>query len=139
MKAFLNAAKQIIDKFGMVKVAQVGRAQNRHADSLATLASSMAEDVPRLIKVKLIREPSIGMTDNYIAAGAGVIKISTTRLCWMDPIIDFLAEDRVLDDEKEAKKIRRVASWYWLSANRKLYQRFFGGPYLLMLTSRESK
>ena len=57
----------------------------------------------------------------------------------MDPIIDFLAEDQVSDDEKEDKKIRRVASRYWLSADRKLYRRFFGGPYLLMLTSRESK
>ena len=26
----------------------------------------------------------------------------------MDPIVDFLAEDRVLDDEKEASKIRQV-------------------------------
>ena len=51
----------------------------------------------------------------------------------MNPIIDFLVEDKVLDDEKEAKKIRRVASRYWLSANRKLYRRSFGGPYLLCL------
>ena len=51
----------------------------------------------------------------------------------MDPIIDFLAEDRVPEDEKEAKKICRVASRYWLSADRKLYQRSFGGPCLLCL------
>ncbi|XP_050254989.1 uncharacterized protein LOC126700853 [Quercus robur] len=133
MKAYLSAAKQINDKFGMVKVAQVGRAQNRHADSLATLASSMAEDVPRLIKLELIREPSIGITDNCITARVDVARISTTRSCWMDPIIDFLAEDRVPDDEKEAKKIRRVASRYWLSADRKLYRRSFRGPYLSCL------
>ena len=41
MKAYLQAVKQIMNKFSTVKVAQVGRAQNRHADSLATLASSM--------------------------------------------------------------------------------------------------
>ena len=51
----------------------------------------------------------------------------------MDPIIDFLAKDRVLDDEKEASRVRRVATWYWLSADRKLYRRSFGGPYLLCL------
>ena len=51
----------------------------------------------------------------------------------MDPIIDFLAEDQVLDDEKEANRVRQVASQYWLSANRKLYRRSFGGPYLLCL------
>ena len=133
MKAYLSAAKQIINKFGTVKVAQVGQAQNRHADSLATLASLMTEVVPRLIKVELIREPSICMTDNYITAGAGIARISITRPCWMNPIIDFLAEDQVPEDKKEAKKIRRVASQYWLSANRKLYWRSFGGPYLSCL------
>ena len=133
MKEYLQVAKQIINKFGTVKVVQIGRAQNRHANSLATLASSMTEEVPRLIKVELIREPSIGMRDNCMMAGVDVAMISTTRPCWMDPIIDFLAEDRVSDDEKEAKKIRQVASRYWLSADRKLYRRSFGGSYLSCL------
>ena len=51
----------------------------------------------------------------------------------MDPIIEFLAEDRILDDKSEANKVRRATSRYWLSADRKLYQRSFGGPYLLCL------
>ena len=53
--------------------------------------------------------------------------------CWMNPIIDFLAEDKVLDDEKKAKKICRVAPRYWISADRKLYRRSFAGPYVLCL------
>ena len=75
------------------------------------------------------------MEDNYISTEVDIAMISTTRPYWMDPIIDFLAEDRVPDDEKEAKKIRRVASQYWLSADCKLYQRSVH----VMLTSRESK
>ena len=51
----------------------------------------------------------------------------------MNSIIDFLAKDKVPDNEKEAKKIRRVAPRYWLSADRKLYRRSFVGPYLLCL------
>ena len=51
----------------------------------------------------------------------------------MDPIIEFLAKDRVPNDENEANKISRVTSRYWLSADRKLYQRSFGGPYLSCL------
>ena len=70
MKAYLQAVKQIINKFCMVKVAQVGQAQNKHDDSLATLASSMTEKVPWLIKVELIREPSISMADNASTAGS---------------------------------------------------------------------
>ena len=93
MKAYLQAVRQIMDKFGTVKVVQVGWAQNRHADSLATLAASMIEEVPRLIKVELIAEPSIDVADNIGIAGVDVAVISATKPCWMDPIIDFLVED----------------------------------------------
>ena len=51
----------------------------------------------------------------------------------MNPIIDFLVEDRTPDDEKESNKICKVAAWYWLSKYRKLYLRSFGGLYLLCL------
>ena len=67
----------------------------------------MTEDVPRLIKVELIAKLSIN-----IAVGVGVAVILTTEPCWMDTIIDFLVEDRVPDDEKEANRVRRVAAQY---------------------------
>ena len=51
----------------------------------------------------------------------------------MDPIIDFLAEDRVLANEKEAEKVHRAAAWYWLSVDRRLYRRCFEGLYLQCL------
>ena len=112
-----------MDRFLSVKVVQVARGQNWPADSLATLASSLIEGIPRLIKVKLIMEPSIN-------AGAGVSLVVTIVPCWMDPIIKFLVEDQVLDDEKEVEKVRRTTARYWLSIDYKLYRRSFGGPYL---------
>ena len=114
MKEYLWLVKQVISQFTKAKVVQVAWGQNRHADSLATLASSMTEDVPRIIKVELITEPSVNVA-------ISVAMVSTSKPCWMDPIIDFLAEDRVPNDEKEANRVRRVAAWYWLSADRKLY------------------
>ena len=76
----------------------------------------MTEDMPRLIKVELIPKPSIST-----AVGVGVVVISKDEPCYMSPIIDFLTEDRVPGDEKEANKVRRVAAQYWLSADRKMY------------------
>ena len=108
IKAYLSAAKQIISRFGIVKVAQVGREQNRHADSPATLASSATKDTPWLVKIKLTKEPSISVKSDYNQARVEVAMVSVANLCWMNPIIDFLAEDKVSDDEKKAKKIRRV-------------------------------
>ena len=65
----------------------------------------MTEEVPRLIKVELMAKPSVNAT-------VGVSVVAVSELCWMDPIIDFLAEDRVSDDEKEAGRICRVAARY---------------------------
>ena len=69
------------------------------------MASSMIEKVPRIIKVELVAEPSINVI-------VGVSVVATSELCWMDPIINFLAEDWVLDDEKEAGRVCRVAARY---------------------------
>ena len=77
MKAYLDLVKQVIDGFCMVKVIQVARAQNRHADLLATLASSIAKDIPRLIKVELVPEPSIKVVGNEGAARVEVTTVAT--------------------------------------------------------------
>ena len=55
----------------------------------------------------------------------------------MDSIVGFLAEDRISNNKKEASKVCRVASHYWLLADKKLYQRSFEGPYLLCLHPRK--
>ena len=68
------------------KVVQVARGQNRYVDSLATLVSSLTEEVPWLIKVELVVEPSINIR-------VGVSVVAIFDLCWMDPIIDLLVED----------------------------------------------
>ena len=75
--------------------------QNRHADFLATLASSLTEEVPQLIKVELVKEPSINIK-------VGVSVVAMAKPCLMDPIIDVLAKDRVLEDEKEAGRVCRA-------------------------------
>ena len=56
MKEYLQVVRQVMSQFTKAKVIQVARGQNRHANSLATLASSMTEDVPRIIKVELIAQ-----------------------------------------------------------------------------------
>ena len=64
-------------KFGTTSVTQVARGRNRHADSLATLASVMTEDIPWQIKVELIAEPSISATIDW-ATKVDVAAITTT-------------------------------------------------------------
>ena len=65
MMEYLRLVKQTMNRFLSVRVFQVARGQNWHTNSLATLASSLIKEVPRLIKVELVVEPSI-------SAGVGV-------------------------------------------------------------------
>ena len=55
----------------------MARGQNRHGDSLATLASSLTKEMPQLIKVEVVAEPSID-------ARVGVSVVAISELCWMD-------------------------------------------------------
>ena len=65
------------------------------------LALAMTEDVPQIIKVELITEPSIKTITDVGNVGISVIVISIAELCWMDSIFDFLTEDLIPDDEKD--------------------------------------
>ena len=58
---------------------------------------------------------------------------------WMDPIIQFLSKDVLLEDKSDTEKIRRKAPWFWLSEDQKLYKRPFSGPYLLCIHPEASK
>ena len=111
MKEYLKVVKQVMGKFCTTNVIQITRGRNRHANSLATVASAMTEDIPRLIKVELVTELSINTTAED-AIRIDMAAITITGSCWMDPIIEFLAENRVSDDESEANKVCRVALRY---------------------------
>lgn len=63
----------------------------------------------------------------------GVSLVSALESSCMDPIIEFLAEDRLLSESREADKVCKAAARFWLSLNQRLYKRSFGGPYLLCL------
>ena len=74
MMEYLQLVKQTMNQFLKAKVVQVARGQNRHANSLATLASSLTEEVPQLIKVELVAEPSID-------ARVGVLVVAIAEPC----------------------------------------------------------
>ena len=57
----------------------------------------------------------------------------------MDPISLFLERDILLEEKFETEKVRRKASQFWLSEDRKLYKRSFSNPYLLCVHPEASE
>ncbi|XP_030970847.1 uncharacterized protein LOC115991267 [Quercus lobata] len=125
MQEYLVWVKHLQTQFHRFRLTHVPRSGNTHADSLATLATSSAQPLPRVILVEKILRP---LTEK--ANGIGIHNIRAGP-SWMDPIVLYLKHDTLPDDKVEAGKIRRKATRFWLSEDSKLYRRLFSGPYLL--------
>ncbi|XP_050259008.1 uncharacterized protein LOC126704006 [Quercus robur] len=125
MQEYLVQAKRLRARFNFFSLIHVSKSGNTHADSLATLATSSVQCLPRVILVEDLHRPSV--------VKAGMMHVHNVRAgpSRMDPLILFLKKDILSEEKSEADKIRRKASRFWLSEDLKLYKRSFSGPYLL--------
>ena len=77
----------------------IPRNGNTHADFLATLATSLAQDLPWVILVEDLCKP--------IEMKREMVHIHQIRVGsnWIDPIVLFLKEDILLEEKSEANKV----------------------------------
>ena len=124
MQEYLCQIRIIKEKFEVFDLSHIPRSGNTHADSLATLVTSSAQDLPRVVLV----EDLYTHTSTY----HGIPRIHQIKLgpSWMDSISLFLKKDVLPEEKFEADKVRRKTPRFWLSEDRKLYKRSFSGPYL---------
>ena len=106
MRGYLSQVKIMQMKFESFNLLHVPRSGNAHADSLAMLATSSTQDLPRVILVEDLHKPS-GTVDTV------QINQVRARSSWMDSIMQFLKEDILPEQKIEADKIRRKATSYW--------------------------
>lgn len=59
VEIFFFLDTRLIGSFRRVKVSQISRGQNSHADSLAALASSLDNYVPHIISIEVLNKSSI--------------------------------------------------------------------------------
>ena len=96
MVEYLKLVGQLMSEFHKARVVQISRGKIKHADSLATLASSMDDCIPRLITIEVLSKPSIEQR-------VGISVVSSLGVRWMDPIIEFMAEKVLPNETKEAE------------------------------------
>ena len=133
MRGYLTRVKYLQKNFESFDLQHIPRSGNTHADSLVTLATSSAQNLPCIILVEDLGKPS-GKKDKMIYVPH--VRIGPS---WMDPIIQFLNKDVLPEDKLEAEKICRKAPRFWLFEDQKLYKRSFSGPYLLCIHPEASK
>ena len=107
MLEYLCLVRNIQERFEAFDLSHVPRSGNTHADLLATLATSSAQDLPRVILVE----------DLYTRAlthqGAPRIHQITLGPSWMDAISPRLSKSRSYVGSWEIGGIvdRRIGSW----------------------------
>ena len=98
MQGYLSQVKCLQLKFDSFDLLHVPRSGNAHTDSLAMLATSLAQNLPRVILVEDLYKP----TKTGKMAQINQIR---ARPSWMDSIIRFLREDILPEERIEANKI----------------------------------
>ena len=103
MQKYLCQIKIIQEKFEVFNLSYIPRSGNTYADSLATLAMSSAQDLPRVVLVEDLY--------THTSIHQGTPRIHHIRLgpSWMDSISLFLEKDVLPEEKSEANKIRRKA------------------------------
>ncbi|XP_072062163.1 uncharacterized protein [Arachis hypogaea] len=97
---YLEKVKELSKQFEEVAVQHVPRERNTRADLLSKLASTKPGVGNRSLIQGMKKEPAVALH---------LTKIGPS---WMDPITNFLENGKLLDDEKEAKALRREAAKY---------------------------
>ena len=109
MQGYLTRIRHLQRKFESFDLQHIPRGGNTHADSLATLATSLTQNLPRVILIEDLGKP-LGEKGNMIYVPH--VRIGPS---WMDPIIQFLSKDVLPEDKSKAEKICRKAPRFWLS------------------------
>ena len=133
MQEYLCQIRSIQEKFEVFDLSHIPKSGNTHADSLATLAMSSAQDLPRVVLVEDLY--------THTSAYHGIPRIHQIKLgpSWMDSISLFLEKDILPEEKSEAEKVRKKAPRFSLSEDRKLYKRSFSGHYLLCVHPEASE
>ena len=121
------------EKFEVFDLSHLPKSGNMHADSLATLATSSTQDLPRVVLIEDLYTPT------SIHHGMSRVHQIKLGLSWMDSISLFLENDILPEEKSEAEKVRRKAPRFWLSEDRKLYKRSFSSLYLLCVHPEASE
>ena len=133
MQGYLSQANNLQLDFESFDVSHIYRSGNTHADSLAILATSSVQDLPRVILVEDLCRID-GVKED-------MVQIHQVRVgpSWMDLIVSFLKDDTLLEEKSETEKIRRKAPRFWLSVDHKLYKRCYFELYLLCIHPKASE
>ncbi|GJU68649.1 reverse transcriptase domain-containing protein [Tanacetum coccineum] len=107
MGKYLKKAKSLISGFANFSISQVPRSKNKKADALSKIALTSFAHLSKQVLVEILKEKSI--QEKEVEA-----IVEEEGPTWMTLIIEYLKDGTLLDDKKEASKLRINARQYEL-------------------------
>ena len=120
MSAYAKEVIRLTALFQNCRLLQVSRDDNTHADALANLASSIHTGKTSTIMIDYMSGPSIEPENTEQQA-----KCVDMGPSWMDAIVAFLKERKLLEDRKKAHKVRLKSARFFLTEDGHLFRRSF--------------
>ncbi|KAI5348609.1 hypothetical protein L3X38_001496 [Prunus dulcis] len=120
MILYLDKVQELLKAFPTFTIQQVPRAENEHADALASRGSALDTQFRRSIPVEHLDRPSIEEIEPVDA-----IQINEDP-SWQDPIIDYLTNGNLPTDKFEARKVQQKAARYYMHKNKLIRRSYFG-------------
>lgn len=130
MACYLNGVESHLAKLSDWQVKHIPREENGKKYALARVVIALPITESIMLSIFIQPMPSIASVYVHDVAYAGV--------GWMHPIANYLCIDEVLEDGKQAYKLRIQATSFAL-INNQLYKQLFRGPYLECLTNSKAQ
>jgi len=105
MVVYLAKVKENSLSFKTFEIKHVPRSKNRQVDALSKLASSSLDGHPKSIRWEILHQLTI--TPEIVVW----VDRSDT---WMNPLIDYLRDNTLPLDPKDASCIKKKSQWYFL-------------------------
>nr|GFA20500.1 reverse transcriptase domain-containing protein [Tanacetum cinerariifolium] len=122
MIKYFEKTKSLISGFAKFSISQVSRSKNKKADALSKIASTSFAHLSKQVLVEVLKENSIQEREMATV-------VEEEEATWMTPIIEYLRDETLLDNRKEASKLRIKSRQYELLEGI-LYRRSFLKPRL---------
>ncbi|XP_013617544.1 PREDICTED: uncharacterized protein LOC106324068 [Brassica oleracea var. oleracea] len=153
MDAYLKLVHNLDQSFYQFALTRIPRAENAHADALATLASSLDPGLSRVIPVEFIEHPSIGppVIINLIDSPDGdPDKVDVQAIKdleqseygfekpWTKTILAYITDGKLPAEKWAARKIKTQSARYVLVEG-ELYKWRFFGPLMTCIKGKEAR
>ncbi|XP_027150213.1 uncharacterized protein LOC113750438 [Coffea eugenioides] len=129
MHRYLSKVHQLVAHFESFEIQRIPWSQNKGADALSRLTSTSFSDLNKTILVEVLVE------SEYLEEVVCPVYPGDT---WMGPLIRFLSQGELPEDQTKSRKLQRKAARYGLRQNL-LYKRSYLGLWLRCITSSEGE